>query len=305
MIREVLTGGDLRLSGKSGAFIFHRLRPGVVLTAFRGSDSGEFGLSPLEVIAQEHRLFNKPVEWFIDASGVERTTNAVSADWTSWLRNHRASLARMHVLTSDEETRLRMSVARHFSDSMKEMILYSDRAKWEQAVLLRVPGLSAIPDIGACFHALPVEISRVQSSEPGLSLGAPGCRWTFRSLSNRAIFSTFEGSDTGELTNLALEEMQRLLDAAPAKVYWFLDLRAALNVATNVSQTWTEWLTAQHHRLARLSAFAPSPLFPLVLTIAKYRSGTDRFFHIHRDIEPFREELIAVTSGDVAKAVGV
>jgi hypothetical protein len=50
---------------------------------------------------------------------------------------------------------------------------------------------------------------------------------------------------------------------------------------------------------------ANSPLFPLVLTIAKYRSGNEHLFRIHRDLEPFRHELIAATSGAIAAGVGV
>ena len=49
----------------------------------------------------------------------------------------------------------------------------------------------------------------------------------------------------------------------------------------------------------------PSPLFPLVLTVAKYKSGMERVVRVHRAVEPFRDELIAVTSGELARTVGV
>jgi hypothetical protein len=57
--------------------------------------------------------------------------------------------------------------------------------------------------------------------------------------------------------------------------------------------------------LEKIVALAPQPLFPLVLTVAKYRSGAERMVRIHRELEPFREELAAATSGELASAAGL
>ena len=128
--------------------------------------------------------------------------------------------------------------------------------------------------------------------------------WGFRMLPNDVIFSKFTGDDSGDLTDAALDEMEGLL-ASDRKAAWFLDLRNARNVAPNVSQAWTEWLGVSQNRFARVIALSPSPLFPLVLTIAKHRSRTQHLVRIHRDLEPFRSELIAATSGEIADSVGV
>jgi hypothetical protein len=285
---EILAGGDLRLRGTAGAFLFRRLKPGVLLTAFHGRDTGEFGTQALEVVAQEHRFFGKPVEWFFDATQVDATAKAVSDEWTNWLRANRSVLAKMHVLTADDQTRLRISVARHFSDSLKEMVLYTDRSKW---------AVSDSEELNKRFAEPALDVTTVRSRTEGLTLSAPRAKWTFRSLGHGIILSSFKGDDDGDLTDPALAEMQRLIDASRSKASWFLDLREARNVAPHVSQTWTAWLSAQHSKLARVSALAESPLLPLVLTVAKYRSGSERLFHIHRQVEPFQAELAAVTSG--------
>jgi hypothetical protein len=211
----------------------------------------------------------------------------------------------MHVLTSDQETHLRISVTRHFSDSLKQMILYTDRAKWERSFLLCSPGLTAVPSLNERFTEPALPVTREQSREAGTVLSAPGSQWTFRSLPNGIVFTTFTGDDDGVLTNHALNEMQGLVEKERGKVYWFLDLRKARNVSTEVSQTWTAWLTAHRDRLARVTVLSPSPLFPLVMTVAKYRSGSERLFRIHRELEPFREELVTLASPEVALAVGV
>jgi hypothetical protein len=305
MTPEVLQGGVTRLAGKEGAFLYQRIRAGVYLTCFQGRDAGEFGATPLEIIAREYRFFEKPVEWFFDATLVENTTRAVSDEWTVWLRHHRSVLSRMHVLTNSQETHLRISVARHFSDSLKQMVLYTEREKWERAFLACSPGLHAAPRLHERFAEPAVSVTREQSRDAGVVFNAPSSRWTFRSLPNGIVFSTFTGDDNGTLTDHALGEMQSLIEKKQGKTYWFLDLREGRNVSTDVSQAWTAWLTAHHDRLARVTVLSFFPLFPLVMTVAKYRSGSERLFRIHRELDPFREELVTLASPEVAKAVGV
>jgi hypothetical protein len=112
------------------------------------------------------------------------------------------------------------------------------------------------------------------------------------------VLSTFEGFDSGDLTDHALEAMRERIGTGPEKSAWFLDLREAQTVAAHVSQTWTEFLAARQNGLARVVAVATSPLFPLVLTVANYRSGTDRLLRVHREYEPFRSELMAAAGVD-------
>jgi hypothetical protein len=288
------------LLGKSSGFLYQRLKPGVILTVSRGRDTGEFGDAPLEIIERERRLFDTPVHWFFDASQVENPTRAVSGHWTAWLRKHAEALAQMNILTGSAETHLMIEIARHFSDASNRMKLHTDRAEWEKTVLRATPGLAVFPNLFARFDESAIPISR-----SGAGVSAPGCAWTFRLLGADVIYSAFQGDDVGDLTDAALDEMERLLHSGLQKMSWFMDLRDAHNVTANVSQTWTEWLAARQHRFSRVTAYAPSPLFPLVLTVAKYRSGTEHLFRIHRELGPFRRDLIGATSGEVAASVGV
>lgn len=291
------------MTGKASAFLFQRLKPGIILTINRGRDTGEFGAAPLQVIEREHALFGRPVQWFIDACRADSATMAVSDRWTSWLREHSGVVGQLHVLTSGAETRMMIDLARHFSDASKRMALYSDRAQWEAALLRLIPS----PGLGLAerFDEESIEVKRIVAGDGEVSVNAPYSRWSFRELPNNAIFSKFSGLDTGDLTDAALDEMERLLGPAKRKASWFLDLRDAQSVAASVSQTWTEYLTARSGRFTRVVAYAPSPLFPLVLTIAKYKSGTEHLLRVHREVGPFREELAGVTSMEMARSVGV
>jgi hypothetical protein len=271
----------------------------------RGRDTGEFGAAPLDIIEREYRLFQRPVQWFFDATRVINPTRAVTEEWTAWLRRKREVLGHLHILTSAKETRLLLDVARHFSDSSDRMTLYTGLAEWSSAVLRSVPQLSSLPDLAAQLDQPPVAISREWSAERGTTLTAPGASWSFRGIASGVLFSRFSGNDSGDLTDTALDEMEQVLAASGGKVSWFLDLRDGQNVVASVSRTWTEWLGSRQDRFARITVLAPSPLFPLVLTIAGYSSGTERLVRIHRDLEPFRIELAAISSGETARSAGV
>ncbi|HYI95392.1 MAG TPA: hypothetical protein VEX68_17765 [Bryobacteraceae bacterium] len=305
MIRETLRGGDQRLSGKLGAFLYTRLRPGTLLTLSCGRDTGEFGTSPLDIVEREFHLFNRPVHWFFDATRVENATAAVSEQWTTWLRANRGKLAQMHVLAATEETHLMIGIARHFSNSSNLLKLYSDRTAWTTALLRSAPGLVSVPDLYGRLDEPAIAVSRNESVDRSVVLETSDCTWSFRPLTNGVIYTAFAGDDSGDLTNAAFDAMDSLIQSSLRKSHWFLNLRDARNVSAPVSQTWTEWLGARQDRFARVTAYSPAPLFPLVLTVAKYRSGTDHLFDIYRDSQPFRADLIKATSGELAASVGM
>ena len=138
------------------------------------------------------------------------------------------------------------------------------------------PATAAVLDFFKRIDEPAVPISRAESSGRSIVLEAPGCSWSFRPLANDAIFTTFSGDDSGDLTDIA---------ASSPKTSWFLDLKNA-------------------HNVCRSTTYA-SPLSPLVLTLAKYRSGTDQSVPYSRDLEPFCADLIQVTSGELAASVGI
>jgi hypothetical protein len=289
VLRETLRGGDLRLMGSKGVFVFHRLRPGAILSYFEGRDTGEFGKAPLEYIETEHVTFDKPVEWFFDATKADNAARSVSDEYTAWLRRSKDVLSRLHVLAATQEIRLMIDISRHFSDAGNRLALYSDAGEWRTAINKTAPRVSAIPDLGARTTEEAVPIER----EGDLTIKAPGSEWSFTNLPNRVVLSKFKGFDSGDLTDHALAAMRERIGAGSEKTRWFLDLREAQTVASHVSQTWTEFIAARQNGFARIVAVASSPLFPLVLTVANYRSGTDHLLRVHREYEPFRAELAA------------
>jgi hypothetical protein len=203
----------------------------------------------------------------------------------------------MHVLTRTESARLTISIARHLSDSMNRVILHAGRDEWSAAVLHAAPGLADVPDAAARFSEPAIEIQRTREGRATV-LTAPSCAFRFQPLAGDAILCRFQGEDTGSLTDLALDEMEQWIEKSRAPLRWFLDLRDARTVSPEVSRVCTQWIGVRRDCFARISALSFDPLFPLVLTMARLRSGAD--FRVHRELEPFRQELAAASSAAAA-----
>lgn len=131
-----------------------------------------------------------------------------------------------------------ISIARHFSSSSNRLMLYTDRAEWSKAVLSAASGLTVVPDLLLRPDKIPASITRKDTPESGTLINAPGSSWSFRLLPNQVSFLKFAGIDSGDLTDAALSEMDRLVASGERKASWFLDLRDAQGVAAMVLRLW-------------------------------------------------------------------
>ena len=286
---DTLAGGITRFATPTIAFLFERLRPGVLLTAIRGRDRGELGSAPLDYVAREYARFGKPVEWHIDASAVVSAANAVAEQWSAWLGANAAALAHIHILTGAGATNLTVNVARHFSGLSSKMTVHQNRDLW-----LRAAG--DVPDLAARFDEPAVPIARESAPGGGARLTTPDCSWTFIPLTAGHLYSEFTGSDKGDLTDAAMDAVESAMARTPGKLHWYLDLRNAGHVAPSASRAWTEWLAARRDKLSGITALSPSALFPLVLTVASFGAGIESLLTIHRDEETFRAALPAAAA---------
>jgi hypothetical protein len=124
--REILPGGDVRLSSGDSAFLYRRLRPGVLHVKISGYDAGQFGTATLDeiltAINREGRL-----ELFVDAREASGAGVGVSEDWTRFFSANREKLARVHVLVGDSKVlQLTIAIARHLSRTGNLIQIYSD-----------------------------------------------------------------------------------------------------------------------------------------------------------------------------------
>ena len=124
--REILPGGDVRLSSGDSVFLYQRTRPGVLLVTISGYDAGQFGTATLDeiltAINREGRL-----ELFVDARDASGAGVGVSEDWTRFFSANREKLSKVHVLVGESKVlQLTIAIAQHLSRTGNLIQIHSD-----------------------------------------------------------------------------------------------------------------------------------------------------------------------------------
>jgi hypothetical protein len=144
--RTFLPDGTLRLSAGNCAFVYRRLRPGVLLITITGDDHGQFGSATLDEVAEELARFGRPLLLFFDLRETRGPTTPVMEMWTAWFANHKHELRRV-VLLAPAESRvlhLSVSIAQHLSRTGSLIHICGDIAEFKRAILNELPGLAPL-----------------------------------------------------------------------------------------------------------------------------------------------------------------
>ena len=123
--RELLSGGNVRLTSDGCSFEYARPRPNVLFVTISGVDSGQFGTAPLDEISLAIARDGK-VELFVDAREALGPAVSVREDWTRFFANNRAKLSRVHVLVGSKVVGLTVAIAQHLSRTGNLIQIYSD-----------------------------------------------------------------------------------------------------------------------------------------------------------------------------------
>jgi len=123
--RELLTGGNVRLTSDGCWFEYARPRPNVLFVTISGVDSGQFGTAPLDEISLAIARDGK-IELFVDAREALGPAVSVSEDWTRFFANNRDKLSRVHVLVGSKVVGLTVAIAQHLSRTGNLIQIYSD-----------------------------------------------------------------------------------------------------------------------------------------------------------------------------------
>jgi hypothetical protein len=129
--REILPGGDVRLSSDECTFFYQRVCPGVVRVTISGYDAGQFGTATLdEILTAINR--EGSLELFVDAREASGVSPRVSDDWTRFFSTNREKLARVHVLVGGSKVvHLTVAIAQHLSRTGNLIQIYSDPEGFE------------------------------------------------------------------------------------------------------------------------------------------------------------------------------
>lgn len=125
VLRETLADGRIKLSAGDCAFVFARLKPGVLLVTIAGYDTGQFGTTTLDEIRLEMQR-HQPLELFVDAREVFGAAMSVSDEWTRFFTDSRERLKRVSVLAGSKAVHLTVAIAQHLSRTGSLIQIYSD-----------------------------------------------------------------------------------------------------------------------------------------------------------------------------------
>lgn len=131
--RHITPDGTLTLSTPQCSYTIVRLRPGALLLAIAGRETGELGRAPLGEVAAEAAL-HPPLRLFIDLSGLTSISDGVSNDWTAWFRANQPAISRLDALTGSVLVQLTVAVSQVLSRTGDMMRIHTDRQKFEAAV---------------------------------------------------------------------------------------------------------------------------------------------------------------------------
>ncbi len=134
----------MRFASARSAFVFRRLRPGVLLVEIAGDDGGELGALPLDELGQEIARFGR-LHLFVDARAARGVAPHVAELWTAWFRAHRAELETVQVLAPSKIVHLNVSIAKLLSGTGELIRVHDDEARFVAAVRRAVPGFGLAP----------------------------------------------------------------------------------------------------------------------------------------------------------------
>jgi hypothetical protein len=131
--RSVGAAGDVHLQAGGCRFDYRRLRPGALLVAICGHDTGQFGTATLDEIRLE-LLRHRPLELFIDAREALGPAVSVSTEWTNFFALNRDQLRRVNVLVGSKVVELTIAIAQHLSRTGNLIQIYSDPEVFDERV---------------------------------------------------------------------------------------------------------------------------------------------------------------------------
>jgi hypothetical protein len=135
----------VRFKTKHCELTIKRPAPALIEVKLSGHDVGELGEAPFVELARDFTLAASPApasgnlrELFIDARDAQGASIEVSGAWASWLREHKAQLARVHLVSGSRFIQLSADFVRKFAELGETMRIYTDQAAFDEELSIAV-----------------------------------------------------------------------------------------------------------------------------------------------------------------------
>jgi hypothetical protein len=121
---------QVRYDGVHCSLLLERLGPYVVLLKISGSDVGEFGESPMQVLS-DWLAHTNHIRFFIDARAVRGASVDVSGEWAKWLAKTKEKFDSITMLTGTPFIHITAEFVRRFSELEGIMRICTDPEAFE------------------------------------------------------------------------------------------------------------------------------------------------------------------------------
>lgn len=112
-----------------------RLTHAVVIVRISGRDIGELGSRPFDELARALALCDR-MRLFIDARQAQGPSVEVSAQWATWLAEHRDRLETVTMLTGSRLVRLTADFVQRFAGMGDRMRVFTEALAFDAATAL-------------------------------------------------------------------------------------------------------------------------------------------------------------------------
>lgn len=255
-----------RLTNARCTFDTGRLRPGVLFTAIRGHDAGQFGDRSFEAVEREYARFLVPVKWFIDAREADGVSGGVLKQWTRWLGARPPCLARLDVLISTRSMAVSIALTQHLADIGDTVRIHESAVSFEAALWGAGVSMTDRADRPASAS---IVCERPRSG--GFDVRTPDLHYSFQRSGAQTIHTVVSGREEGQMGDAAQDAFAALIDKATRPTTWELDLRGVSYVLPSRARAWSAWILAREDRFSSITVLAAAPAVAMFLLDTQFR----------------------------------
>jgi hypothetical protein len=124
-------------------------------------------------------------------------------------------------------------------------------------------------------------------------LAADGCVFRYQRPQRGVLVIAIEGHDKGQFGTATLDEISLAL-RRERPLELFIDARASIGAATQVSEDWTRYFAINRADFTRVHVLAASKAVQLTVSIAQHLSRTGNLIQLYSDPSAFQARLASL-----------
>lgn len=280
---DVLAGGEIRIIENGCAFLFKRLKPGLIFTAIADCGARTFGTAALDQIKSEYDRFGQKISWFIDAGSAPESV-ADFEEWANWLAVNQGMFSAIHIYSGSKNLQLSVAIASHIASTKSLITVHTEYDAFAEALADATDRACIIAD---WIDAAAVLVRQSMNAREVFTFENENCSFSFDNLERNVFLSIIRGKDDGSLGNYTFDYFRKQLADCSKPATWFVDASAVEYVGVDIPEAWSCWISNNHRFLERVVMLTPPGALPILINVEKVRSIDKNRILLCRDCEQF------------------